>query len=262
MHRVRKRFGQHFLHDKNIIDKILRAIDPKQDDNLLEIGPGRGALTLPLLNYCEQLTAIELDRDLVPVLQHDAAQGGKLNVINADILKFDLQSLPRPKGLRIVGNLPYNISTPLMFHLMASISQIQDMHFMLQKEVARRIVAEAGTRNYGRLSVMIQYYCRCEYLFDVAPGCFTPPPKVDSAIIRLTPHTTPIVIVGDFALFSEIVRTAFSQRRKTISNSLKPILPPESLDACQIDRRLRAENLTLRDFANLANSALPVKTDE
>jgi 16S rRNA (adenine1518-N6/adenine1519-N6)-dimethyltransferase len=149
-----------------------------------------------------------------------------------------------------------------MFHLMASISQIQDMHFMVQKEVARRIVAEVSTRNYGRLSVMIQYYCRCEYLFDVAPSCFTPPPKVDSAIIRLTPHTTPVVIVDDFALFSEIVRTAFSQRRKTISNSLKSILPPESLDACQIDRRLRAENLTLRDFASLANFELPGETDE
>jgi 16S rRNA (adenine1518-N6/adenine1519-N6)-dimethyltransferase len=262
MHRTRKRFGQHFLHDKNIIDKILRAIDPKQDDNLLEIGPGRGALTLPLLNFCGQLTAVELDRDLIPVLQHDATQGGKLNIINADILKFELESLPHPGDLRIVGNLPYNISTPLMFHLMNSIGQIQDMHFMVQKEVARRIVAEVGTRNYGRLSVMLQYYCRCEYLFEVAPGCFTPPPKVDSAIIRLTPHTTPIVTVDNFAKFSELVRTAFGQRRKTISNSLKSILPPESFDSCQIDRRLRAENLTLQDFACLANSALPGEIHE
>ena len=257
MHRARKRFGQHFLHDKNIIDKILRAIDPQQDDNLLEIGPGQGALTLPLLNYCEQLTAVELDRDLIPLLQQGAAHGGKLNVINADILKFEIDSLPRSKDLRIVGNLPYNISTPLMFHLMDSISQIQDMHFMVQKEVGKRIVAEVGSRNYGRLSVMIQYFCHCQYLFDVAPGCFTPPPKVDSAIIRLTPHTTPIASVNDFTIFSEIVRTAFSQRRKTISNSLKSILPPEALDACQIDRRLRAENLTLQDFASLSNYASP-----
>jgi len=262
MHRARKRFAQHFLHDRNIIDKILRAIDPKQDDNLLEIGPGQGALTLPLLNYCEQLTAVELDRDLIPVLQQNAAQRDKLNVINADILKFELKSLPRPGKLRIVGNLPYNISTPLMFHLMDSISQIQDMHFMVQKEVAKRIVARVGTRIYGRLSVMIQYYCRCEYLFDVAPGCFKPPPKVDSAVIRLTPHATPVVIVDDFAFFSEIVRTAFGQRRKTISNSLKSILPPESFDSCQIDRRLRAENLTLQDFVALANSALTGKTFE
>lgn len=262
MHQARKRFGQHFLHDKNIIDKILRAINPQEDDNLLEIGPGRGALTLPLLNYCKQLTAVELDRDLIPILQHSATHGGELNLINADILKFELDSLPRSEGLRIVGNLPYNISTPLMFHLMDSISQIQDMHFMLQKEVGKRIVAEVSSRNYGRLSVMIQYFCHCQYLFDVAPGCFTPPPKVDSAIIRLTPHTTPIVKVRNFALFAEVVRVAFSQRRKTISNSLKSIMPPESLDACQIDRRLRAENLTLHDFACLANSALPGETNE
>jgi len=262
MHRARKRFGQHFLHDKNIIDKILRAIDPQHDDNLLEIGPGQGALTLPLLNYCAQLTAVELDRDLIPVLQNGATQGGQLNVINADILNFKLDSLPRPNDLRIVGNLPYNISTPLMFHLMDSISQIKDMHFMVQKEVGKRIVAEVGSRNYGRLSVMIQYFCHCQYLFDVPPGCFTPPPKVDSAIIRLTPHTIPTARVNNFAMFSEIVRVAFNQRRKTISNSLKSMLQPEALDACRVDRSLRAENLTLQDFACLANSVLPGKTDD
>jgi 16S rRNA (adenine1518-N6/adenine1519-N6)-dimethyltransferase len=262
MHRARKRFGQHFLHDKNIIDKILRAINPQQDDNLLEIGPGQGALTLPLLNYCKQLTAVELDRDLIPILQNRATLVGELNLINADILNFKLDSLPRSEGLRIIGNLPYNISTPLMFHLMDSISQIQDMHFMVQKEVGKRIVAEVGSRNYGRLSVMIQYFCHCQYLFDVAPGCFTPPPKVDSAIIRLTPHTSAIARVNDFATFSEIVRVAFSQRRKTISNSLKSIVQPGVLDACRIDRNLRAENLTLHDFACLADSVLPGKTDE
>lgn len=254
MHRARKRFGQHFLHDKNIIDKIIRLIDPKLDDNLLEIGPGQGALTLPLLSYCKQLTAIELDRDLIPVLQERGAQEGELNIINADILKFELDGLIRSESLRIVGNLPYNISTPLMFHLMNSIKRIQDMHFMVQKEVGKRIVAEVGTRNYGRLSVMIQYFCHCQYLFDVAPGCFTPPPKVDSAIIRLVPHTKPMVKVNDFTIFSDVVRTAFSQRRKTISNSLKSILLTESFETCQIDSRLRAENLTLKDFADLANS--------
>jgi len=262
MHRARKRFGQHFLHDKNIIDKILRAIDPQQDDNLLEIGPGQGALTLPLLNYCAQLTAVELDRDLIPILQHGATHVGQLNLINADILKFKLDSLARPEDLRIVGNLPYNISTPLMFHLMDSISQIKDMHFMVQKEVGKRIVAEVGSRNYGRLSVMIQYFCHCQYLFDVAPGCFTPPPKVDSAIIRLTPHTKPIARVNNFSVFSEIVRLAFSQRRKTISNSLKSILQPGDLDACRVERSLRAENLTLQDFICLADSVLPGETNE
>jgi len=143
-----------------------------------------------------------------------------------------------------------------MFHLMDSITKIQDMHFMLQKEVARRIVADVGTRNYGRLSVMIQYFCHCQYLFDVAPTCFTPAPKVDSAVIRLTPHNAPIVSAKDFTVFSEIVRTAFSQRRKTISNSLKSMLSTETLDACNINRRLRAENLTLQDFACLANSVV------
>jgi 16S rRNA (adenine1518-N6/adenine1519-N6)-dimethyltransferase len=253
-HRARKRFGQHFLHDRNIINKILRAIDPKQNDNLLEIGPGQGALTLPLLNYCAQLTAIELDRDLIPILQQAAVQSGGLNVINADILKFELGNLPHPERLRIVGNLPYNISTPLMFHLMDSISQVRDMHFMVQKEVAKRIVAGVGTRDYGRLSVMLQYYCECQYLFDVAPGCFTPPPKVDSAIIRLTPHRNPVVRLKDFNTFREIIQTAFNQRRKTIANSLKAIVSPQTIDACKLDRRLRAENLTLQEFANLANA--------
>jgi 16S rRNA (adenine1518-N6/adenine1519-N6)-dimethyltransferase len=256
MQRTRKRFGQHFLHDRNIIDRILAAIDPRQDDNLLEIGPGRGALTLPLLKYCKQLTVVELDRDLIPDLQQSAVQGGNLNVINADILKFELGSLPHSSDLRIVGNLPYNISTPLMFHLMDSIAKIQDMHFMVQKEVAQRIVAEVGTRSYGRLSVMIQYFCNCQYLFDVEPASFTPPPKVDSAIIRLTPHDAPVASIEDLTLFSEIVRTAFNQRRKTISNALKSMLLPETLDDCNIDRRLRAENLTLQDFACLANSVL------
>ncbi len=257
MQRARKRFGQHFLHDRNMIGRIIRAIDPKQNDNLLEIGPGRGALTLPLLKNCKQFTVVELDRDLIPVLQQKTAQSGELNVINADILKFELDSLPDSQDLRIVGNLPYNISTPLMFHLMDSISRIRDMHFMVQKEVAKRIVADAGSSNYGRLSVMIQYYCNCQYLFDVAPGCFTPPPKVDSAIIRLTPHVTPIARVNDFARFSAIVLAAFNQRRKSISNSLKSTLSSESFDDCQIDRRLRAENLTLQDFVCLANSGFP-----
>ena len=262
MYRARKRFGQHFLHDKNIIDKILRFVDPQPNDKLLEIGPGQGALTLPLLTYCKQLTTVELDRDLIPELRRSAAQVGELKVINADILKVELDNLPGSGRLRIVGNLPYNISTPLMFHLLNSISQIQDMHFMVQKEVGKRIVAKVGTRNYGRLSVMIQYLCHCQYLFDVAPNCFTPPPKVDSAVIRLTPHSSPFVGVNDFTTFSEIVKTAFSQRRKTISNSLKSRLAPESFDYCQIDRRLRAENLTLQDFAKLANFAVSGENHE
>ncbi len=253
MHRTRKRFGQHFLHDRNIIDKIIRAIDPGEDDQLVEIGPGQGALTFPLLKRCKHLTAIELDRDLIPRLQQRAAAGEQLEIVNADILKFELDSLLGGR-FRIVGNLPYNISTPLMFHLLDSIEKIQDMHFMVQKEVARRIVASVGTRNYGRLSVMIQNTCDCRYLFDVAPASFTPPPRVDSAVIRLIPYPKPIVDQSDFQVFSEIVQTAFNQRRKTITNSLKSFVDVEIINACAIDTRLRAENLSLQDYANLAKA--------
>ena len=253
MAQARKRFGQHFLHDRNIIDKIIRAIDPGEDDQLVEIGPGQGALTFPLLKQCKRLIAIELDRDLIPRLQQKAAADEQLKVINADILKFELDSLPDGR-FRIVGNLPYNISTPLMFHLLDSIEKIQDMHFMVQKEVARRIVAEVSTRNYGRLSVMIQNRCDCQYLFDVAPASFTPPPRVDSAVIRMIPYPKPIIDSNDFQVFSEIVLTAFNQRRKTITNSLKSIIDSEMIDACAIDSRLRAENLSLQDYANLTKA--------
>ncbi len=262
MHQARKRFGQHFLHDNNIIDRILRAIDPQENDRLLEIGPGRGALTFPLLEKCKRLTAVELDRDLLPHLRREAAEAGELEIINADILKFELDSLAGSKPLRIVGNLPYNISTPLMFHLLDSIPSIQDMHFMVQKEVAQRIVAKPGNRHYGRLSVMIQYYCKCQYLFDVTPASFTPPPRVDSAVIRMTPHPEPVVDIDDFQLFSEVVRTAFSQRRKTIANSLKSIVATETIQIAGIDSRMRAENLSLQDYASLTQAALNLKHND
>ena len=161
MHRARKRFGQHFLHDRNVIDRILRAIDPQPGEYLLEIGPGQGALTYPLLQRCDRLTAIELDRDLVPILERQAASLGQLEIINADILKFELSSIATRGKFRLVGNLPYNISTPLMFHLLESAHLIKDMHFMVQKEVAQRIVAGAGDSSYGRLSVMLQFHCSC-----------------------------------------------------------------------------------------------------
>jgi len=257
-HRARKRFGQHFLHDRNIIDKILRAIDVNEDDNYLEIGPGQGALTFPLLQQCKKLTAIELDRDLIPLLNKGAIKFGELEVINADILKFEFDSLPE-QSYRVVGNLPYNISTPLMFHLLESVDKIRDMHFMVQKEVAQRIVAEVGSKNYGRLSIMMQYRCECQYLFDVAPGCFTPPPKVDSAIIRLLPLVEPGFDVGDFALFSSIVQTAFSQRRKTLSNSLKSIVSAEVFELCGINKQLRAENLSGHEFSLLTRKTLEMK---
>ena len=253
MHRPRKRFGQHFLHDRNIIECILRALDPQPGDSVVEIGPGQGALTYPLLERCDRLIAIELDRDLLPVLEQQAAKYGQLQLINADILEFDLAELgPGPQ--RLVGHLPYNISTPLMFHLLESAGLIRDMHFMLQKEVALRLVADTGDANYGRLSVMLQYHCDCSYLFDVAPGCFTPPPRVESAVVRLVPFTKPRHDVGNYEKFAQVVQTAFSQRRKTIANSLKSVIDRDRLDACNIDPGLRAENLTLADFASISRS--------
>ena len=262
MPQARKRFGQHFLHDNNIIDRIILAIDPRENDRLLEIGPGRGALTFPLLEKCKRLTAVELDRDLVPLLLRKVKDNEQLEVINADILKFDLGNLGGSEPLRIVGNLPYNISTPLMFHLLDSISLIQDMHFMVQKEVAQRIVAEPNNRDYGRLSVMIQYHCQCQYLFDVAPESFTPPPRVDSAIIRMKHYPEPAATVDDFQLFSKIVQTAFNQRRKTIANSLKSIITAETIEIAGIDRRMRAENLSLQDYIGLTRTALKLKQND
>lgn len=254
MHRARKRFGQHFLHDNSVIDRILQAVDPRPGEKLIEIGPGQGALTWPLLQRCGSLIAIELDRDLVPVLQREASRYGTLEVINADILEFDLASLGTEHRYRLVGNLPYNISTPLMFHLLESIASIVDMHFMVQKEVAQRIVAEPGNRDYGRLSIMLQYRCACQYLFDVAPGSFSPPPKVDSAVIRLLPHAAPKHDVGDYQQFARIVQAAFAQRRKTLSNSLNAFLTREEISACGVDPGLRAENLDLGDFAKLSRA--------
>ncbi|MCP4491780.1 MAG: 16S rRNA (adenine(1518)-N(6)/adenine(1519)-N(6))-dimethyltransferase RsmA [Gammaproteobacteria bacterium] len=255
-HRPRKRFGQHFLHDRNTIDKILRAINITDGDNFLEIGPGRGALTFPLLQRCKVLTAVELDRDLIPLLNSRAGEFGELRVINADMLKFELESLTNTKPFRIVGNLPYNISTPLMFHLLESIGLIKDMHFMVQKEVAQRIVAAVGDKHYGRLSIMMQYRCDCQYLFDVKPGSFTPPPKVDSAIIRLLPHTQPVFEVGDVKLFSHIVQTAFAQRRKTITNSLRSVAGVDIFQQCGIDKGKRAENLSGLQYASITNQLL------
>lgn len=254
VHRARKRFGQHFLHDQNIIHKIVSALNPKTGETIVEIGPGQGALTLPLLKRCGEMTAIELDRDLIPILKGKSTALGTLDLINQDILRTDIASLGLVEPLRLVGNLPYNISTPLMFHLLKSRAQISDMIFMLQKEVALRICAQANNKLYGRLSIMMQYYCQVEYLFDVPPGCFSPPPKVDSAVIRLQPYTEIPNPVGDVALLDQLVSTAFNQRRKTISNSLKKMIPRETLPEQGIDPSSRAENLSLQDYIQLTRS--------
>ena len=251
---ARKRFGQHFLADAEVVERLLRAIDPRPGERLVEIGPGQGALTYPLLERAGQLAAIELDRDLLPLLRAGASQRGTLELYNADVLEFDFASLGAAP-LRIVGNLPYNISTPLLFHLLESLPLIGDMHFMLQKEVARRLVAAPGSGEYGRLSVMLQQRCECHYLFEVAPRSFRPPPKVDSAVVRLEPLAGPRFDAGDPARFAQIVQAAFGQRRKTIGNSLKAWLARERIAACGIDPRLRAENLSVADFARLSRES-------
>lgn len=253
-HRPRKRFGQHFLHDPAIIARLVAAIAPRPGQHLVEIGPGLGALTAPLLEAVGTLDAVELDRDVVPRLQASCAGRGELRVHLADALEFDFCALPE-HPLRVVGNLPYNISTPLLFHLLAQRSCIQDMHFMLQKEVVDRMVAEPGTPAYGRLGVMLQFHCAAERLFLIRPGAFNPPPRVDSAVVRLIPHEVPPVSVRDPNQFARVVSAAFGQRRKTLRNALKGVLSAETIAAAGVDPALRPERLDLAAFARLADAA-------
>ncbi len=253
-HTPRKRFGQNFLHDHNIIYHILSSLQATPDQHWVEIGPGMGALTEPLLNMGLRLDIVELDRDLVVLLKDKFKQQDNLQIFSADALKFDFSGLVADKEkLRIIGNLPYNISTPLMFHLLNNASCIEDMHFMLQKEVVDRICAAPGSKKYGRLSVMMQYYCATEHLFDVPPESFDPAPKVMSAIVRLVPHQQPPVQVNDIRMLNRLVVQAFSQRRKTLRNSLKKLIEEEAILALNIDPTLRAEVLSLADFAKLSN---------
>ncbi len=251
-HRPRKRFGQNFLHDPIIINRIINAFAPDKNDFVVEIGPGQGALTRPLLEKLPHLHVIELDRDLVTELQQKFDE--RLSIYSADVLKFDFSTLTNQNNtLRIIGNLPYNISTPLLFHLIRHQHLIHDMIFMLQKEVVERIAASPGNSSYGRLSVMLQYYYKTEPLFVVHPGAFTPPPAVDSAIIRLTPRT-PDPRVKDEDLLSRIVTAAFSQRRKTLRNTLKSLASTTQLEDCGIDPVRRAETVSLEEFVCLSNS--------
>jgi 16S rRNA (adenine1518-N6/adenine1519-N6)-dimethyltransferase len=260
-HRPRKRFGQNFLHDPAVICRIVAAISPAASDQLVEIGPGQGAITLPLLQQAGRLVVVELDRDLVGPLQARCADLGEVTIYNADALRFDFCTLARDTPLRIVGNLPYNISTPLLFHLLAQHDCIRDMHFMLQKEVVERMAATPGSRQYGRLSVMLQYRCKVIHLFNIGPGAFSPPPRVESAFVRLVPYERPPVQVNDEAVFEQLVRQAFSQRRKTLRNALRDMLAAEAISALGIDPAARAETLTVSDFATLANSVPPPGTE-
>ena len=252
-HRPRKRFGQHFLRDPAVIDRIVRTINPQADDTLVEIGPGQGAITLPLLRAAGRLQVVELDRDLVEPLQQQARDAGNLTVHNADALRFDFCELATHGSLRVVGNLPYNISTPLLFHLLEQSRCVSDMHFMLQKEVVDRLAAEPGCGQYGRLSVMIQYRCAVTPLFTIGAGAFRPPPRVESAFVRLHPYHTPPVAVQDEAVLAAVVQQAFSQRRKTLRNVLRDMVDAGAMQALGIDPALRAEMLGIREFAALAN---------
>lgn len=253
-HRARKRFGQNFLHDPSVIQRIVAAIAPQPDQHLVEIGPGQGALTVPLLDAAGSLDVVELDRDLIAPLHQLAAGHGELRIHHADALKFDFRALAQEGApLRVVGNLPYNISTPLLFHLIDQADVIQDMYFMLQKEVVDRMAAPPGGREYGRLSIMVQFHCEVTRLFTVGPGAFHPAPKVDSAVVRLVPRREPLVKVDDYAVFASLVNRAFSQRRKTLRNTLKGVLTAEEIQSLGIDPGLRPETLGLAEFAALSN---------
>ncbi len=252
-HKARKRFGQNFLQDHNVIYSILSNIQANAGDHWVEIGPGLGAITEPLLQKDISLDVVELDRDLVKVLEQRFGDKDNFTIHSADALKFDFSALATDgTKLRIIGNLPYNISTPLLFHLLNGTHCIEDMHFMLQKEVVDRMCAEPGSKKYGRLSVMIQYYCETELVFDVPPESFNPIPKVMSAIVKLVPHQTPPVEINAITDLNKVVTTAFSQRRKTIRNSLKKLLTEEQIIALDINPTLRAESLSLTEFARLS----------
>ena len=255
MNAPKKSFGQHFLHDQRYIERIVSAVAPREDDFVLEIGPGEGALTLPLLKAAGKLTAIELDTDLIPGLQARAATVGELHIVHADVLKVNFTAIAHSHGVarvRIAGNLPYYISSPILFHCVEHAAAIQDMHFMLQKEVVDRMAAEPGSKVYGRLSVMLQLACRVEPLFYVPPGAFRPPPKVESAVVRLVPlppealHDAP---PGDVYA---VVKAAFGQRRKTLGNALKQLMDSDAIRRADVDPRARAETLAPADFVRLA----------
>ena len=264
-HRARKRFGQNFLRDQGIIDRIVRSINAKNTDNIVEIGPGQGAITAPLLQACPRLNVIEIDRDLIPVLLAQFAKYPDFNIHQQDVLNFDFNQLINDEPLRVIGNLPYNISTPLIFHLLSYAKHIGDMHFMLQKEVVQRLAADVGDKHYGRLSIMVQYYCEVEHLFAVPPECFTPQPKVDSAIVRLIPHRAIPCVAKDLPTFSGLVNTAFGQRRKTLRNSLKNLLSGEQIASLKndlgVDPTLRPEKISLEQFVSLSNRIYDTSTN-
>ncbi|PZP59878.1 MAG: 16S rRNA (adenine(1518)-N(6)/adenine(1519)-N(6))-dimethyltransferase [Pseudoxanthomonas spadix] len=250
---AKKSLGQHFLHERHYIDRIVQAVDPKPGDTLVEIGPGQGAITFPLLRRHGALTAIEFDRDLIAPLTAAAQGVGELTIIHRDVLSVDFTELAAGRTLRLVGNLPYNLSSPILFHALDHAASIADMHFMLQKEVVDRMAAGPGSKVYGRLSVMLQAYCEVTPLFVVPPGAFSPPPKVDSAVVRLVPRDPARIEVRDPKRLEAVVRAAFGQRRKTLRNALSGVCEVTQIEAAGIRPDARAEQVAVRDFIALAN---------
>jgi 16S rRNA (adenine1518-N6/adenine1519-N6)-dimethyltransferase len=262
-HKARKRFGQNFLHDPSVIQHIVSSIDPREGDCLVEIGPGQGAITKLLLPKLKKMQVIELDRDLIEPLAHTCGDLGELKIHSADALKFDFHKLTdQPGSLRVVGNLPYNISTPILFRLIDQLEIMKDFHFMLQKEVVDRMAAGPGSKTYGRLSIMLQAHCQVTPLFDIGPGAFSPAPKVNSAFVRLTPHVTPRVEIDDQAYFRKLVTQAFCQRRKTLRNSLRKIITEETYTTADVDPKMRPEQLSLEQFAALANAGFETHVED
>lgn len=252
-HTARKRFGQNFLYDEYVIDQIVTAIAPLPGQNMVEIGPGLGALTEPVAELIDHLSVIELDRDLAKRLKEHPFIQDKLNVIECDALSFDFTPLATEQKMRIFGNLPYNISTPLMFHLFSFSQLIDDMHFMLQLEVVKRLCATHEDSLYGKLSVMAAYYCQATPVVMVPPSAFKPAPKVDSAVVRLVPYAKPPVNLHSVQSLEKVVGTAFNQRRKTLRNSLKELIDEAALTRLDIDPQRRAQTLSLNEFSSIAN---------
>ena len=266
-HQAKKRFGQNFLHNDAVISDIVDAINPELGENLVEIGPGLGALTEPVIERAKKLSVVELDRDLAERLRHHPFLAPHLTIYETDALSFDFAQLATDeKPLRIFGNLPYNISTPLIFHLLTFKDKVQDMHFMLQKEVVQRMAAGPHCKAYGRLSIMTQYQCQVIPVMEIGPEAFKPAPKVDSAIVRLVPHSDIKNPVKDITALNTVCLAAFNQRRKTIRNGFKNLISVAQLEALNIDANLRPENLTLDDYIMLANFIVdnppePVRVD-
>lgn len=252
-HRARKRFGQNFLHDRHWIERIAKAVNATEGDDIVEIGPGQAALTRELIAGAGKVRAVEIDRDLAAWLKETFPES--LSLIEADALTLDWTQVAKNDNLRVVGNLPYNISSPLLFKLLEAADHVKDQHFMFQKEVVDRMVAQHGSKTYGRLSVMLQWRYRMQKLFDVPPGAFNPPPKVMSSVVRMIPKAKEEVPSVDFELFSSVVANAFSQRRKTIRNALSALLSAEEIAACDVDPGARAEALPLDAFVRLAQKA-------